>query len=60
MDLGLSGKIAMVAAASKGLGFAVARTLSVEGARVSIQGLALRERHDGQVGRRWSNLVPGQ
>ena len=36
MDLGLKGKVAMVAAASKGLGFAVARQLAAEGARVSI------------------------
>jgi 3-oxoacyl-[acyl-carrier protein] reductase len=36
MDLGLTGKVAMVASASKGLGFAVARALAGEGARVSI------------------------
>src|ERR1700675_789974 len=36
MDLGLKGKVAMVAAASQGLGFAIARTLASEGARVSI------------------------
>ena len=36
MDLGLSGKVAMVAGASRGLGFAVARTLAHEGASVSI------------------------
>ena len=36
MDLGLKGKAAMVAAASKGLGFAVARMLAREGANVSI------------------------
>src|SRR5712692_6885742 len=36
MDLGLDGKIAMVGGASKGLGFAVARALALEGARVSI------------------------
>lgn len=36
MDLGLNGKIAMVAGASKGLGFAVARLLSSEGALVSM------------------------
>jgi 3-oxoacyl-[acyl-carrier protein] reductase len=36
MDLGLKGKVAMVAAASQGLGFAIARTLAAEGARVSI------------------------
>src|SRR3954451_17809296 len=36
MDLGLSGKVAMVGGASKGLGYAVARALAAEGARVSI------------------------
>ncbi len=36
MDLGLSGKVAMVAGASRGLGFAVAEALAREGAKVSI------------------------
>lgn len=36
MDLGLKGKVAMVAGASKGLGYAVAAALAAEGARVSI------------------------
>src|SRR5512134_2673709 len=36
MDLGLTGKVALVAGASRGLGFAVAQTLAQEGARVSI------------------------
>jgi 3-oxoacyl-[acyl-carrier protein] reductase len=36
MDLGLNGKVAMVGGASKGLGFAVARALAAEGARVCI------------------------
>ncbi len=36
MDLGLTGKVAMVAGASRGLGYAVARALAAEGARVSI------------------------
>ena len=36
MDLGLKGKVAMVAGASRGLGFAVARGLASEGASVSI------------------------
>ncbi|MEX2117562.1 MAG: SDR family oxidoreductase [Bacteroidota bacterium] len=36
MDLGLKGKTAMVAGASKGLGFAVARILASEGSHVSI------------------------
>lgn len=36
MDLGLKGKVALVAAASKGLGYGVARALAADGARVSI------------------------
>lgn len=36
MDLGLTGKVALVAGASRGLGRAVAETLAAEGARVSI------------------------
>ncbi len=38
MDLGLTGKIAVVAASSKGLGKAVAQTLAREGALVTING----------------------
>ena len=36
MDLGLNGKVALVAAASKGLGYGVAQALAVEGASISI------------------------
>jgi len=36
MDLGLKGKVAMVAGASKGLGYAVARGLAAEGVSVSM------------------------
>lgn len=36
MDLGLSGKVIMVAAASKGLGFGIAQAVAQEGASVSI------------------------
>ena len=36
MDLGIKGKVAMVAAGSQGLGFAIAKALAAEGARVSI------------------------
>jgi len=36
MDLGLGGRVALVAGASRGLGKAVARVLAAEGARVSI------------------------
>lgn len=35
MDLGLKGKVAMVAGASRGLGYAVADALALEGARIS-------------------------
>ena len=38
MDLGLKGKIAVVAASSKGLGRAVATTLAAEGALVTVNG----------------------
>ena len=36
MDLHLTDKVALVAGASKGLGYGVARALAAEGARVSI------------------------
>ncbi|RMF80036.1 MAG: SDR family oxidoreductase [Chloroflexi bacterium] len=36
MDLGLQGKVALVAAASKGLGYGIAHALAAEGAKVSI------------------------
>src|SRR5450631_3244203 len=36
MDLGIEGKTAMVAAASQGLGFAIAKALAAEGALVSM------------------------
>lgn len=36
VDLGLNGKVAMVAAASKGIGLATAKMLSAEGCRMSI------------------------
>jgi len=38
MDLGISGKVAMVAAGSKGIGLAIAQALAAEGCRVSICG----------------------
>ena len=36
MDLGLDGKVVMVAAASKGLGYGIAKAVAAEGAKVSI------------------------
>src|SRR6185437_5918710 len=38
MDLGIAGRRAAVAAASKGLGYAVARALAAEGVRVAMCG----------------------
>lgn len=38
MDLGLHGRVALVAAGSSGLGLAVARELAAEGAHVSVCG----------------------
>ena len=59
MNLGLENRVALVAAASKGLGFGVARALAADGARVSIcsrtaedvkaAGQALREETGAEV-----------
>ncbi len=46
MDLGIAGKVALVAAASSGLGKATARRLAQEGARV-----AICSRHEGRIRR---------
>ena len=46
MDLGLKGKVAMVAGASRGLGFAVAEALAAEGAQVSIASRDEQAIHD--------------
>lgn len=40
MDFGLKGRSALVAASTRGLGFAVARGLAAEGARVAVSGRA--------------------
>lgn len=54
MDLGLAGVPAAVAGASRGLGFAVARGLAAEGARV-----ALCSRDPGAVGRAAASIAAG-
>jgi 3-oxoacyl-[acyl-carrier protein] reductase len=57
MDLGLKDKVAAVAASSQGLGFAVARELALEGAKVGICSRSVRhideaaERITGEAGR---------
>src|SRR5438132_11632473 len=50
MDLGLRGKVAMVAGASRGLGYAVARALAAEGASVSLS--SRNDRAIADAGRR--------
>ncbi len=46
MDLGLKGKIALVAASTKGLGKAVALSLAAEGAEVAVNGRHRQNLHD--------------
>jgi 3-oxoacyl-[acyl-carrier protein] reductase len=55
MDLGLKGKVAMVAGASRGLGFAVAQALASEGALVSIA-----SRDEASIGAAAERLGNGQ
>src|SRR5207248_1533688 len=57
MDTGLAGRRAVVAAASKGLGFASARALAAEGARVAICGRS-RERVEEAAARIGRGAVP--
>ena len=49
MDLGISGRVAMVAAASKGLGRAIAAALAAEGCRLSISSRTMEARRDDAV-----------
>ena len=46
MDLGISGRVAMVAAASKGLGRAIAEALAAEGCRMSVSSRTMEARRD--------------
>lgn len=57
MDLGLTGKRAAVAAASKGLGFACASAMAAEGARVAICGRS-KERIEEAAARIGRGAVP--
>jgi 3-oxoacyl-[acyl-carrier protein] reductase len=57
MDLGLGGRRAAVAAASKGLGFACAQALAAEGARVAICGRS-KERIEAAADRIGEGAVP--
>lgn len=59
MDLGLTGKIAMVAGASKGLGYATAKALAAEGAIVSIgsRDKAAIEKAAADIGRETGGVV---
>ncbi|MGB3429340.1 MAG: SDR family NAD(P)-dependent oxidoreductase, partial [Burkholderiaceae bacterium] len=50
MDLSLKGKVALVGGASQGIGYAIARLLAAEGARVSM--IARREEPLEAVARR--------
>ena len=57
MDTGLAGRRAVVAAASKGLGFASARALAAEGARVAICGRS-KERIEEAAARIGDRAIP--
>jgi len=57
MDLGIAGKRAVVAAASKGLGFASAQALAAEGVRVAICGRD-RSTVDAAAGRIGAGAIP--
>jgi len=50
MDLGISGKVALVTGASKGIGFGIASALAAEGARVAVSSRS-RERIDQAAAR---------
>src|SRR5947199_9770809 len=46
MDLGISGRVAMVAAASKGLGRAIAEALAAEGCQLSVSSRTMESRRE--------------
>jgi 3-oxoacyl-[acyl-carrier protein] reductase len=61
MDLGIRGKVALVAGASRGLGMAVARGLAMEGAKVAIcarDGRALEETAAAIAGETGAEVLP--
>jgi len=49
MDLGITGRVAMVAAASKGLGKAIGEALTAEGCRMSLSSRTIDARRDAGV-----------
>lgn len=60
MNLGLKGKVALIAASSKGLGFAVADELAAEGARLIINGRgedSLKQASDSIIERYGSDVL---
>jgi len=60
MDLGLKGKVALIAASSKGLGFAVAEELAAEGARLVMNArgeASLKEASKSIAGRFGSDVL---
>lgn len=57
MDLGISGRVAFVAASSQGLGYACARSLAREGAHVTLNGR--RAEHLAEAATRLEAEVPG-
>jgi 3-oxoacyl-[acyl-carrier protein] reductase len=50
MDLGLQGRVALVTAASSGIGFGIAQALAAEGASVAVSSRS-RERIDSAAGK---------
>src|SRR5512138_2263511 len=49
VDLGITGRVAMVAAASKGLGRAIADALAAEGCRLSVSSRSMATRRDANL-----------